>query len=103
MSSITSSPGRASTFRAWWLPPTTSLATTIASLAVGLAGYVATAPQPTDAPTPELKVIGLVLYFGMPIASWLIGLAAMKRYSLTRERMVEVQRENAERQGQREA
>ena len=80
-----------------------SLATTIASLAVGLAGYVATAPQPTDAPTPELKVIGLVLYFGMPIASWLIGLAAMKRYSLTRERMVEVQRENAERQGQREA
>ncbi len=80
-----------------------SLATTIASLAVGLAGYVATAPQPTDAPTPELKVIGLALYFGMPIASWLIGLAAMKRYSLTRERMVEVQRENAGHREQREA
>lgn len=73
-----------------------SLATTIASLAVGLAGYVAVAPQPTDAPTPLLKVIGLALYFGMPIASWIIGLFAMKRYELTRERMVEIQRKNYE-------
>ena len=78
-----------------------SLATTIASLAVGLAGYTAVAPQPTDAPTPLLKVIGLALYFGMPIASWVIGLFAMKRYELTRERMVEVQRKNYEHGGRR--
>ena len=78
-----------------------SLATTIASLAVGLAGYTAVAPQPTDVPTPLLKIIGLALYFGMPIASWIIDLFAMKRYELTRARMVEIQQKNYERGAKR--
>ena len=81
----------------------TSLGTTIAAVGVSLVGYVNTAPQPTDAPTPEIKAMGLFLYFGIPLLGWIIGLISMKFYSLTREKMVEVQREINEKKAEIEA
>lgn len=73
-----------------------SLGTTIAALGVSFVGYVNTAPQPTDAATPAIKAMGLFLYFGIPVIGWIIGLVSMKFYRLTRERMIEVQKDIAE-------
>lgn len=70
-----------------------SLGTTIAAVGVSLIGYVNTVPQPTDAPTPEIKAMGLFLYFGIPLLGWVIGLVAMKFYALTPEKMIEVQKD----------
>ena len=81
----------------------TSLGTTIAAVGVSLIGYVNTAPQPTDAPTPEIKAMGLFLYFGIPLLGWIIGLVAMKFYSLSREKMVEVQKDINEKKAEIEA
>lgn len=81
----------------------TSLGTTIAAVGVSLVGYVNTAPQPTDAPTPEIKAMGLFLYFGIPLLGWIIGLISMKFYSLTREKMIEVQKEINEKKAEIEA
>lgn len=81
----------------------TSLGTTIAAVGVSLIGYVNTAPQPTDAPTPEIKAMGLFLYFGVPLLGWLIGLFAMKFYALSREKMVEVQKDISEKKAALEA
>lgn len=80
-----------------------SLGTTIAAVGVSLIGYVNTAPQPTDAPTPEIKAMGLFLYFGIPLLGWIIGLVAMKFYTLTRVKMIEVQKDINERKAELEA
>ncbi|AEB06435.1 major facilitator superfamily MFS_1 [Coriobacterium glomerans PW2] len=68
-----------------------SLGITIAAFGVSMVGFAAAAPQPTDAPTPEIKVMGLFLYFVIPALAWVIGLISMKCYHLTREKMVEIQ------------
>lgn len=81
----------------------TSLGTTIAAVGVSVIGYVNTAPQPTDAPTPEIKAMGLFLYFGIPLLGWIIGLISMKFYTLTREKMIEVQKDINERKAELEA
>ena len=81
----------------------TSLGTTIAAVGVSLIGYVNTAPQPTDAPTPEIKAMGLFLYFGIPLLGWIIGLVSMKFYSLTREKMIDVQKDINEKKAALEA
>lgn len=77
-----------------------SLGTTIAAFGVSLVGYVTTSPQPTDVATPEIKAVGLFLYYGIPILGWIIGLISMKFYSLTREKMVEVQKDIAEKKAE---
>ncbi len=73
-----------------------SLGSTIAAVCISFVGYATTTPQPTDPSTPALKAMGLFLYFGLPILGWLIGLFAMKHYNLGRERMVEIQKDIAE-------
>ena len=73
-----------------------SLGSTIAAVSISFVGYATTTPQPTDPSTPALKAMGLFLYFGLPVLGWLIGLFAMKHYDLGRERMVEVQRDIAD-------
>ena len=81
----------------------TSLGTTIAAVGVSVIGYVNTVPQPTDAPTPEIKAMGLFLYFGIPLLGWIIGLISMKFYTLTREKMIEVQKDINEKKAELEA
>lgn len=78
----------------------TSLGSTIAALGVAAIGYVNTTPQPTDPATPEIKAMALFLYFGIPIIGWLIGIFSMKFYDLSKERMVEVQKDIAEKKAE---
>ncbi len=73
-----------------------SLGITIATVCVSLIGYVNTAPQPTDAPTPAIKAMALFLYFGMPMIGWVCTLVAMRFFRLSREEMVNVQKRIAE-------
>lgn len=74
----------------------TSLGATIATLSVAAIGYVDSLPQPTDAATPAIKVLSLVLYFGLPILGWICTIFAMKGYHLTKEEMVNVQKRIAD-------
>ncbi len=74
-----------------------SLGSTIAAVCISFVGYASTTPQPTDPSTPALKAMGLFLYFGLPVLGWLIGLFAMKHYDLGRMRMIEVQKDIAQR------
>ncbi len=69
-----------------------SLGATIATASVALIGYTATMPQPTDSPTAAIKVMTLLLYYGLPLLGWICTLAAMKFSPLSKEKMVEVQK-----------
>lgn len=69
----------------------TSLGTTIATVCVAAIGYVSTSPQPTDAATPEIKLMTIFLYCLVPMIGSLIGLGAMRAYKLDAAKMVEVQ------------
>lgn len=77
-----------------------SLGTTIATLAIGLVGYVNTAPQPTDAATPAIKAMALFLYFGMPILGWVCTVIAMRFYKLSKQELVGVQKRIAEKKAE---
>lgn len=77
-----------------------SLGTTIATLCVAAIGYVNTAPQPTDAPTPAIKVMAMFLYFGMPILGWVCTVIAMKFYKLSKQELVGVQKRIAEKKAE---
>lgn len=69
----------------------TSLGATIATASVALIGYSA-APQPTDASTPAIKWLTLFLYFGLPLLGWITTLVAMRFYRLTKQEMINVQK-----------
>ena len=73
-----------------------SLGATVAACGLAAVGYAATAPQPDDPVTAGVKAMGLFLYFGIPALGWLAGLWSMKHYELSRERMVEIQRDIAD-------
>lgn len=68
-----------------------SFATTIIGLFVALIGFTHAMPQVTDSLTPELFVITMILYNGMPIAGWIISVIAMKFYPLTGKKMIEIE------------
>lgn len=68
----------------------------IATGAVALIGYTTTMPQPTDASTTPIKVMTMLLYYGMPIIGWICTLVAMKFNPLSKETMITVQKEIAE-------
>lgn len=69
----------------------TSLGTTIATVCVAAIGYVTTSPQPTDAPTPEIKFMTIFLFCVVPMIGALVGLFAMKFYRLGADEMKGVQ------------
>lgn len=71
-------------------------ASMIAGFAVAFIGYSDTVPQMGDEATWPLFVVTMVLMYGLPIAGWLCNIFAMKRYELSKERMVEVQTQIAE-------
>jgi len=74
----------------------TSLGSTIALGCVALIGYKSVLPQPTDEPTGAIKAVTLFLFFVLPILGWICTLFAMRKYDLTKERMVEIQKEIAD-------
>jgi Na+/melibiose symporter-like transporter len=74
-----------------------SLASTIAAFCVAFIGYTTTMPQMGDPVTWPLFWMAMILTFGLPILGWLCNVFAMKGYELSKERMVEVQTNVAER------
>lgn len=74
-----------------------SICSTVAALAITLIGYKNTVPQMGDKVTTGVFVLAIFLSFGLPILGWICNLVAMRKYTLTKERMVEVQKELAER------
>lgn len=73
-----------------------SFAAMIATAMIGLVGYTTTTPQQGDPLTTGIKVITVVLLVGFPIIGWICTLASMKNSKLTYEKMVEVQKNIAE-------
>ena len=65
---------------------------TIATAFVGIIGYTTTTPQQGDPLTWGVKIITVVLLIGFPILGWICTLCAMKNSELSREKMIEVQR-----------
>lgn len=70
-----------------------SFGATIATLMIGLIGYTTTTPQEGDPLTMGVKVLTVIIYCGFPILGWLCTIAAMKNSHLTREKMVDIQRD----------
>ena len=73
-----------------------SLSSTISALCVALLGYTTTMPQMGDEPTTGLFWMAIFLSTVMPILGWICNIVAMKFYELDKERMVEVQRNIAQ-------
>ena len=74
-----------------------SLGSMITAGLLATIGYVATVPQPTDPSSPKLFWITMLMWLGMMIFGWVCSIIAMHWYPLTAEKMVEVQRVNAQR------
>lgn len=74
-----------------------SFGATIALGSVALIGFSTVMPQPTDAPTPGILYVTLVLMFGLPLLGFLATVIAMNGYRLTKDEMVAVQRRIADR------
>ena len=68
----------------------------IATGAVALLGYTTTMPQPGDPCTTPLFAMTMFLYFGLPILGWIVSLVAMRTCDLSKEKMVEIQKDIAE-------
>ena len=81
----------------------TSFAAVIATGAVALLGYTSTMPQPTDASTPAIFWMTLILKYGLPLIGWVITLCAMRGCPLTKEEMVNVQKRIAEKKAAAQA
>lgn len=69
----------------------TSLAPAIVGFAVALIGFKDEFPSVTDALTPELKVVTIILAFGIPALALIISATIMSRYELDAEKMEEIQ------------
>lgn len=65
---------------------------TIATSCVALIGYTTTAPQQGDPLTVGVKVMTIFLLIICPVLGWICTLVSMKNSNLTREKMVEVQK-----------
>lgn len=70
-----------------------SVAPTVATLLIGLVGYTTTTPQQGDPLTLGVRILTVVMFCGFPIIGWVCTVLAMKNFSLTREKMVEIQKE----------
>lgn len=65
----------------------------IATLLIGFIGYTTTAPQQGDPLTMGVRVMTVLLYCGFPILGWICTILAMKKSTLTKEHMVEIQKD----------
>lgn len=69
-----------------------SFGAAIATGMVSLVGYVNTVPQPTDASTPGIFWVTMIMFYMFPILGWITTIIAMRFCKLDREEMVEVQK-----------
>lgn len=74
-----------------------SLSSTIAALGAAMIGYTTTMPQMGDEATWPIFWMTMGLMFVFPMLGWICNIIAMKFYDLDKERMVEVQKNIAER------
>jgi len=74
----------------------------IATGAVALVGYTTSLPQPGDPSTPAIFWLTMTIVHGMPIIGWIITLVAMKYCHLSKEEMVRVQKDIAEKKAELE-
>lgn len=68
----------------------------IATALIGIIGYTSTTPQQGDPLTTGVRVMTVVLFCGFPIIGWLCTIVSMKKCTLTREKMIDVQKSIAE-------
>ena len=69
-----------------------ALAPMLATLLIGIIGYTGSKiPMASDPLTPGVRIITAVLFCGFPIIGWICTLLSMKKFSLTKERMEEIQ------------
>jgi len=69
----------------------------LASFAIMLCGYTSTTPpQPSDPATSSVFWVTMAVFFGLPMIGWWVTLVAMKKCSLTKEEMVNIQKRIAE-------
>lgn len=73
-----------------------SLGSTVAAFGAAMIGYTTTMPQMGDEPTWPVFWLTMILTFGLPVIGWLCNILAMRGYELDKERMVEVQKNIAE-------
>ena len=65
----------------------------LATLLIGIVGYTGSKiPQAGDELTWGIRIITAVLYCGLPIIGWLLTEWSMVKFSLTKERMEEIQK-----------
>ncbi len=72
-----------------------SLGSTIVGLAVGVIGFTEALPDANVSYVPGMKTVVIVLFCIVPMAAWAATLWAMKGYTLTGQRMKEIQTVNA--------
>ena len=69
----------------------------LATLLIGIVGYTGSKiPQAGDELTWGIRIITAVLYCGLPIIGWLLTEWSMVKFSLTKERMEEIQKNIAD-------
>ena len=65
----------------------------LATLLIGIVGYTGSKiPQAGDELTLGIRIITAVLYCGLPIIGWLLTEWSMIKFSLTKERMEDIQK-----------
>ena len=65
----------------------------LAKLLIGIVGYTGSKiPQAGDELTWGIRIITAVLYCGLPIIGWLLTEWSMIKFSLTKERMEDIQK-----------
>lgn len=77
-----------------------SFGATIATGAVALIGYTTTTPQQGDPLTTGVKAVTIILLVIFPIFGWICTLIAEKKSELTYEKMVDVQKEIADKKAE---
>lgn len=70
-----------------------SLGALIATGCMAIIGYSETMPQPTDPKSIPLVIMGTFLVYIVPIIGWILTLVAMQQTPITKESMVEVQKQ----------
>ena len=73
-----------------------SLAATVVGIAVGVIG-LSNLPTADTPYAPSMNWVVIVLFCLIPMIAWAVTLIAMKGYSLTGDRMKEIQEVNAKR------
>ena len=69
-----------------------ALAPMLATFLIGFVGYTGSKiPQATDLLTPGKRIITVALFCILPIIGWICTILAMKKFSLTKEKMEEIQ------------